>query len=101
VVRSGGGNLLIQADNMVIGAGAGINSGIGRTTLQPATAGTTIDLGAGLVDTMVLDTAELNTVTAGTLQIGNATAGNITIVGTTSPSGIQVLSLWTAGTVTE
>jgi uncharacterized repeat protein (TIGR01451 family) len=107
VVRSGGAQILIQADNMTLnGPAGGINAGIGRVTLLPTTVGTLINLGgadsAVVPITLGLTNTELGTVVAGTLQVGDsASSGAVTVSAAVGPlTGIQTLDLETSGGVT-
>jgi hypothetical protein len=97
-----GNSTTLTADRMVLDAGT-INVGTGATnivTLQPFTAGRTIDLG-GTGDptgTLQLSQVELNTITAGIVRVGDfGTSGSITITApiTDVGTGWTTLSLLT------
>jgi hypothetical protein len=105
-VRSGGGDLLVQADNMTLN-GTAINAGPGRATLKPFTLSPAVTINLGGADvspapsTLGLTAAELAIVTASILQIGDSDSGNITVTAAVATPGAQTLSLQTGGGVTE
>ena len=103
-IRSGGGKILLQADDMTLSGSANtINAGIGRATLKPYSPGRAIDLGVvgpgGI--TLGLSAAEVSSVAAGTLQIGDTFSGSINVSAAVSATGAPVLSLQTGGGVAE
>lgn len=100
-IISGGGNIILNADDMAINAA--VNAGAGIVTLRQA--GTTtrnIDLGSNTAGTLGLTDGEIDQVTASVIRIGRIdNAGNITITNTISPAGTTVLHLITGGGVID
>ena len=106
-VASGGGNLLIQADNMTLN-GSAVNAGPGQATLKPFTVAPAVTINLGGADApgvLGLSAAELAIATAAVLQIGDITSGSasgsIVVSAAVATPGAAVLSLQTGGGVTE
>ncbi len=103
-IDSGGGQIVIVADNMDLQAGSSINAGTGRLSLLEATTGALINLGGADNTsplTLGLTAAEVNTITAGTLQIGDNRAGSITINAAIVPAHVATLDLQTGNAISE
>ncbi len=101
---SGGGNITISADDIVLDGK--VDAGAGIVTLQQATSATAqaIDLGGGTTSgDLDVSNAELAQVTAGIVRIGRMdNMGNIVITAAVAAQpGFSTLSLRTGGSTTE
>ncbi|MDB5384865.1 MAG: hypothetical protein JWM11_511 [Planctomycetaceae bacterium] len=85
-----GASIALYADRIDLQSGTVSTTATGTVSVSPLTAGTTIDLGSALdntINTLELSDIELDLISAGNLNIGNASAGNITVsAGITRPA---------------
>jgi hypothetical protein len=87
-LNSGSGDVIVNADRILISATSGITASSGSVTLRPATAGREVVLGSatdGLIDVELSD-AELDRISALNLVIGASNAGSITVAAAISPA---------------
>lgn len=102
---STGGDIVLNAADFVIGAGATISSGAGDISVLPTQTGRTVELGgSGLGADVTLTDAELDalTTTTGTLRIGDADTGDITITASVSrPGGTGAAVLTSGGSLSD
>jgi PKD repeat protein len=103
-VRSSGGMISLDADDVVINeASAIIDAGAGIVSITPDSlySGRLIDLGTNSAGTLGLSDAELDRITAGVLRIGWSLAGNINVSAAISPAGTDTLHLISGGAVSQ
>ena len=80
IVTTGTGSITIAADRISLDSSVSLSAGANTLTLQPTTAGQTINLGADDTQTVLgLTDAELDRMQAGTLIIGGVNGSPITV----------------------
>ncbi len=105
-IVSAGGAITFTTDDIVIDTATGtINATAnGRVTVQPTTAGRTINLGTDVAGALALTDGELKRVTAAVLTVGRndaSAAGAVTVSAAVAPTNVPTLSIRTGSTVTE
>ena len=91
---SNSGNVVVNADHVVIAATAGITASTGTVTLRPVTEGWGVDLGSATDSPALgLSAAELDRIFTPTLNVGGTDAGPIRVVAAVAPANIQNLTL--------
>jgi hypothetical protein len=100
-------DVTLSADRMALGGGTIAANGVGPAqivTLEPFTAGRTIDLG-GTGDptgTLQISGAEVNTIgEAGVVRVGSPTAGALSVTASIAPLHTSTLSLLSGGAITQ
>jgi hypothetical protein len=105
---SSSGDVVVNADHVVLSAAAGISASAGTVTLRPVTEGWGVDLGSGADSAFALELsdAELNRIFTPTLTVGGVSSGPVRVVAALTPATIQDLTLisetdiWTGNAVT-
>ena len=94
-LRSISGDVILNADRMLISGVSGIRADNGQVNLRPATVGREIILGSVSDAALALELsdAELDTISTPTLVIGSNTAGNLSVVSAISPTTPTSLTL--------
>ncbi|MEW7008143.1 filamentous hemagglutinin N-terminal domain-containing protein [Lentilitoribacter sp. EG35] len=98
-ITTNNGNVNLNTDNIEIGAD--INAGTGDVTLDVASLGRAIDLGADNGSKLSLTDAELDRISADVLHIGSADAGSIDVSSAVGPANTNTLSLITGDAITS
>jgi hypothetical protein len=101
---TGNGNVLVNADAIVIRptAAANINAGTHAVTLRQKTSGTAVNLGSTLdstPNTLELSDAELDRITAGTINVGDADSGAINVSANITRAASTNLNLTSAANI--
>src|SRR5690606_16704333 len=94
-VTSSSGDVIVNADRVLIASGSGISASSGEVMLRPVTIGREMILGtvsnpAGAVG---LSDVELNRIFASNLTIGSNNTGNVSVVGSIAPAGTPNITL--------
>ena len=82
---SNSGDIIVNADVIVIAAGGGIAAGAGTVTLAPATFGRPINLGSPSSTALSLVDTELDRISTPNLILGSNSAGSVTVTAAISP----------------
>ncbi|HUT92787.1 MAG TPA: hypothetical protein VMY37_25055 [Thermoguttaceae bacterium] len=105
-IASGGGPVVINADDLAIDnpAGTAIDAGSGRVTIRPADsadAARQIDLGSNAAGRLGITDAELDRITTtGVVEIGETYAGDVMLTASLSPQNFGTLRINSSGSLT-
>ena len=86
------GDVVVNADRIVIGANSGIYADAGTVTLRPLTAGWDVNLGSATdaaIGTLELSRDELNSIVTPTLSVGSTSTGNVRVTDRVGPTVSQ------------
>ncbi|MBN8964810.1 MAG: VCBS repeat-containing protein [Rhizobiales bacterium] len=94
-IASNSGDVIVNADRILINSASGIGALSGQVTLDPATVGREINLGSAgdAAFALELSDAEIDRIFTPTLNIGNDLAGQITVSAAISPANATNLVL--------
>ena len=100
-VQSASGDVIVNADRMLIGAASGITANAGQVVIRPSTSGRQIFLGSASDAALALELsdAEIDRIFSPTLTIGSSSSGSINAVGAFGPANIQDLRLISASNI--
>jgi Ca2+-binding RTX toxin-like protein len=94
-LEANSGNIVINADRMLIAATTSVRADAGQVTLRPATEGRTVLLGNAGDAALALELSdtELDRIFASSLVIGGIEAGLVRVVAPISPGGAQDVTI--------
>jgi Ca2+-binding RTX toxin-like protein len=101
-VFTGSGDVIANADYIVIETNSGISAVNGKITLRPHTAGHAVEIGGTQEQTgrLALADAELDRLFAEELLIGGSNAGPVTVVGNISPTFVPDVTIQSGSDIT-
>ncbi|MGQ0590654.1 MAG: hypothetical protein ACT4N8_14205 [Sphingosinicella sp.] len=94
-LSSASGDIIVNADRVLISASSGINAGAGQVILRPATDGREIILGSAgdAAFAVELSDAELDRIFTSSLTIGSDSGGQVTVSALVDPANAPNLTL--------
>lgn len=100
-IASNSGDVIVNADRVLINSTSGIGAASGQVMIAPATAGREIRLGSAsdAAFALELSDAEIDRIFTPTLTIGNDLAGDITVSSAISPANARKLVLRSGGDI--